>query len=121
MNYMVANTSFTRDCAANNDKVFESARVCWLATLEDKPPASPAPLDGPPIVLILGRFDVVDRAYKGHRELIEVWPAVVDAVPGARLVMVGTGPSLEWHRSLAASSPAAEHIDVVGFERDSAL
>jgi len=121
MKYILANSNFTRDRAISNDKIFESARVCWLATAEDDPPPEAAQLDGPPVVLIVGRFDAVDSAYKGHKELIEVWPAVVDAVPGARLVMVGTGPSLEWHRSLAACSRTAEYIDVVGFEYEPAL
>jgi phosphatidyl-myo-inositol dimannoside synthase len=117
--FMLANTVFTRERALRYDKVFESARTCWLATPEDDPPAEPAPLDGPPIVVILGRLD--DTAYKGHKELIEAWPAVVDAVPGARLVAVGTGPSLERHRSLAAASAAAAYIDIVGFMAESSL
>jgi phosphatidylinositol alpha-1,6-mannosyltransferase len=117
--FMLANTHFTRLRAIEHDKVFESARVCWLATLQDEPPAESAPLDGPPIVLILGRMD--DTAYKGHMELIEAWPAVVDAVPGARLVVVGTGPSLERHRGLAAAGRATEYIDILGFVDESAM
>jgi phosphatidyl-myo-inositol dimannoside synthase len=119
MGCMLANTHFTRERAIGYDKVFESARVCWLATLEDDPPPDLAALDGPPIVLILGRLD--NSAYKGHRELIDTWPAVVEAVPEARLVIVGTGPSLDQHRSLAAASDAAANIEVVGFVPESAL
>jgi phosphatidyl-myo-inositol dimannoside synthase len=121
MAFMLANTQFTRQLAIRHDKVFESARVCWLATMEDDPPQERAPLDGPPNVLILGRLDAIDSAYKGHKELIETWPGVVNAVPGARLVIIGTGPSLEWHRSLAAASRAACYIDVVGFEPESSM
>jgi glycosyltransferase involved in cell wall biosynthesis len=36
--------------------------------------------------------------YKGHREVIEVWPRVLDALPGAELWIVGGGdlrPELE--------------------------
>jgi phosphatidylinositol alpha-1,6-mannosyltransferase len=121
MSYMLANTKFTRERAAQYNKVFESARVCWLGTMEDELPPQAASLDGPPIVLIIGRLDAVEKAYKGHKELIEIWPSVVDAVPGARLVAIGTGPSLEWHRALAAASPAAKFIDIIGFESDSDL
>jgi phosphatidylinositol alpha-1,6-mannosyltransferase len=117
--FILANTNFTRERAIGYDKVFQSARVCWLATYEDDAPVEAADLDGPPIVLILGRLD--DAAYKGHKELIEAWPAVVNAVPEARLVIVGTGPSLDRHRSLAAASKAAAYIDVVGFLADSSL
>jgi phosphatidyl-myo-inositol dimannoside synthase len=116
---MLAITHYTREHAMEYDKIFASARVCWLATLEDDPPAEPAPLDGPPVVLILGRID--DHAYKGHRELIEAWPSVVQAVPGARLVIAGTGPSFDRHRSLAAASPAAGQIDMLGFVPESSL
>jgi phosphatidyl-myo-inositol dimannoside synthase len=116
---MLANTNLTRQRAIGYDKVFESARVCWLATLEDDPPGEPATLDGPPVVLILGRLD--DTAYKGHKELIEAWPAVVEAVSEARLIIVGTGPSLDRHRSLVAASEAARYIDIVGFVAESSL
>jgi phosphatidylinositol alpha-1,6-mannosyltransferase len=119
MNYMVTNSHFTRERATSYDPVFAAARVCWLGTAEDDPPDSLAPLDGPPVVTVIGRLD--NAAYKGHRELIEAWPSVVDAVPGAELIIVGAGPSLEKHRSLAAASAAAEFIKLVGFEPDSAL
>jgi phosphatidyl-myo-inositol dimannoside synthase len=113
MDFMIANTNFTRVHAAERDKVFQSARVCWLATWEDDPPAQSASLDGPPIVMILGRLD--NAAYKGHQELIEAWPTVISAVPGARLAIVGTGPSLGKHASLVAASSAAPFIDLCGF------
>jgi phosphatidyl-myo-inositol dimannoside synthase len=117
--FMLANTRFTMLQAIKYDKVFESARVCWLGTLQDEPPTESAPLDGPPTVMILGRLD--DASYKGHRELIEAWPAVVDAVPGARLVVVGIGPSLEQHRGFAAASRVSEYIDFLGFMDESAM
>jgi phosphatidyl-myo-inositol dimannoside synthase len=119
VDFMLANTHFTRLRAIKYDKVFESARVCWLATLEDEPPAESASLDGPPVVLILGRLD--DASYKGHRELIHAWPAVVDAVPGARLVIAGTGPSLKQHRALAATSRVSKCIDFLGFTNESMM
>jgi phosphatidylinositol alpha-1,6-mannosyltransferase len=110
--FMIANTHYTRQRAAEQDKTFERAGVCWLATAEDEPPEIPAKLDGAPTVLILGRLDV---GRKGHQELIEAWPSVTAAVPGARLVIVGTGPMLEACRSEAKASPAAGNIDVLGF------
>ena len=45
---------------------------------------------------MIGRLD--NAAYKGHRELIETWPGVIDAVPGAELMIIGAGPSLAAHR-----------------------
>jgi phosphatidyl-myo-inositol dimannoside synthase len=121
MAYIAANSNFTRMNAIRHAGIFESARVCWLATIEDETPLEPARLDGPPTVLIVGRLDPIESAYKGHKELIEIWPSVVNAVPGARLIMIGSGPSLEWHRSLAAASRAANFIDVLGFVPESAM
>ena len=117
--FMVVNTNYTRERAIRQDKVFESTRVCWLATLEDDAPLALASLDGPPIVTILGRLD--NAAYKGHHELIEAWPAVVSAVPNARLIIAGGGPQLDHYRSLAKTSPVSAQIDVVGLISESAL
>ena len=117
--FMLANSDFTRERAIGYDKVFSSARVCWLGTAEDEPPENPGDREGPPIALIVGRLD--DTAYKGHRELIEVWPSVVRAIPDARLVIAGAGPSLERHRSLAAASSAADRIDILGFVEEDDL
>jgi phosphatidyl-myo-inositol dimannoside synthase len=117
--FIIANTHYTRERAMRQDKVFESAQVCWLATSEDKPPDVPASLDGPPVVLILGRLD--DAAYKGHKELIEIWPRVVDGVSEARLIIAGIGPQLEWYRSMVKASEAAGSIEVLGFVNEAAL
>ncbi len=117
--FMLANTDYTRRQASEYDKLFETAGVCWLGTAEDELPAGRTDLDGPPRVLIIGRLD--NSAYKGHKELIEAWPAVVEAVKGARLTIVGTGPTLEKHRTLAAASTAAGFIDFAGFVPDRCL
>lgn len=53
--------------------------------------------DDAPAALIVGRMQS-DERYKGHDALIEVWPAVMAAVPGATLRIVGDGddrPRLE--------------------------
>lgn len=66
------------------------ARVCWLATEDDTPPAAHEPHGGPLTVLALSRIDVAD-AYKGHDALIAAWPRVLAAVPEAKLVIAGDG------------------------------
>jgi len=43
-----------------------------------------------PIVLMVGRLDRRED-YKGHREVIEAWPRVLEQVPGAQLWIVGDG------------------------------
>jgi glycosyltransferase involved in cell wall biosynthesis len=44
--------------------------------------------EGVPLVLMVGKF----FAQKGHRYLIEAWPAVQRAFPTARLLLAGGGP-----------------------------
>ena len=43
-----------------------------------------------PTILLVGRMEAAER-YKGHDELIEIWPDVKEKIPDARLVFVGTG------------------------------
>jgi phosphatidyl-myo-inositol dimannoside synthase len=55
--------------------------------------AAPAPRDmghGSGFALIVGRLSAAER-YKGHDALIDAWPAVREAVPGARLLIAGEG------------------------------
>jgi phosphatidylinositol alpha-1,6-mannosyltransferase len=50
-----------------------------------------------PIAVMIGRL-VRSEGYKGHREVIDAWPQVVERVPGAELWIIGDGdlrPDLE--------------------------
>lgn len=94
------------------------ARVCQLATETDASPTGGRPA-GPPTALILGRIDAGEN-YKGHRELIAVWPEVLQKVPEARLLIAGSGSGLPHLEAFAARSPAANSIQFLGHvpERD---
>ncbi len=63
---------------------------------------------------MLARIDSTE-SYKGHRELIAVWPKIVSAVPRARLLIAGQGSGLEEMKRTARASGAASHIEFVGF------
>jgi phosphatidylinositol alpha-1,6-mannosyltransferase len=91
-----------------------SGRVCWLATEQDAPPAAMANFSGPPSVLIVGRLTATE-GLKGHNELVDCWPEVVAAVPGARLILAGGGSGLDGMRERVRKSSAAANIDVLGF------
>ncbi|MBP9826077.1 MAG: glycosyltransferase family 4 protein, partial [Thermoanaerobaculia bacterium] len=52
--------------------------------------------------LIVGRTAGMDR-YKGHDELLEIWPEVRRRLPAARLVVAGSGSDLERLRGKAAA------------------
>jgi phosphatidylinositol alpha-1,6-mannosyltransferase len=110
---LVSNSEYTKQRANRAWGNFERARVCWLATEHDDPPTARSPADGPPRVLIVGRID--DLRYKGHDELISIWPRVCGAVPGAELLIVGRGNGSRRIAELAARSPAAACIKCVGF------
>ncbi|MEU8759819.1 glycosyltransferase [Streptomyces sp. NPDC048659] len=70
-------------------------------------PAGPEPAPGPgadgtagPLVVCVGRL----CRQKGQDVLLAAWPAVLDAVPNARLVLVGEGPDGETLRAAAGPS-----------------
>lgn len=91
-----------------------TARVCWLATEEHEPPSRLADFTGPPTALIVGRIDATE-GFKGHAELLAVWPSVVAEVPDARLVIAGSGSGLAALRADAAATGVGHAIDVLGF------
>lgn len=111
--FVLANSRFTLERFEDMHFPLPRAAVVWLATEASERPVAPATFDGPPIVLVLGRADE-GQLYKGHRELIDVWPRIVRAVPDARLLMVGGGSALSTVRAWAAASPAAAAIRVAG-------
>jgi phosphatidylinositol alpha-1,6-mannosyltransferase len=97
-----------------------AARVCWLGTEDDDPPIRLADFSDTPTAVVVSRLDARE-GQKGHAELIACWPAVISAVPNARLVIAGGGSGLEGIRMLARSSRAAANIDVLGFVPKSEL
>jgi phosphatidylinositol alpha-1,6-mannosyltransferase len=113
----VFNSEYTRTRAEAIHGPFSRAQVCWLATeSDDEPPerSRPGSLD----VLIVSRLE---EDYKGHRELIAAWPAVVAEVPGATLRVVGRGPGRQALEALAAESGAGRNIVFEGFVSEARL
>lgn len=108
---LVAISRHTRERADACHSGFSRARVCWLATESDEPPPD-ADVPRMPRVLMVSRFD---EAYKGHDLLVDCWPRVTAAVPGARLAFVGRGLRLEELRRRVAASPCRDAIEVHGF------
>jgi phosphatidylinositol alpha-1,6-mannosyltransferase len=114
---VLANSNYTIEKYRERHGDLAQAKVCWLGTEEDEPPERCPSFLGPPTVLIVSRMEVSEE-YKGHSELIAAWPRVVSAVPGAKLLIVGTGPGTEYVRALAARSTAYEQIELIGFVSD---
>ena len=69
--------------------------------------------------LIVGRMSSSER-YKGHDTLIDVWPRVREAVPGARLVIAGDGDDADRLRGKAAAV-SGDGIAFVGRINDAHL
>jgi phosphatidylinositol alpha-1,6-mannosyltransferase len=116
---LLASSLYTRERAERAHGGFARARVCWLGTEADELPASPARTDGPPTVLVLSRLE--HARDKGHRALIDCWPAVVSATRDARLVIVGSGSDFDAVRQHAAASCAASKIEMRGFVAESEI
>jgi phosphatidylinositol alpha-1,6-mannosyltransferase len=71
-------------------------------------------------VLIVGRMSSSER-YKGHDELLECWPAVMQQVPRAQLVIAGQGDDLTRLREKALSLGLAENVSFLGFVSEGTL
>jgi phosphatidyl-myo-inositol dimannoside synthase len=109
-----ANSNYSKARAEALHGCFARAQVCWLSTYEDVPAEiMPDRKAGPPTALIISR--IAEDRYKGHELLIAAWPAVVSKIRDARLVIAGGGVRLGEVRAVAAASPVAANIDVLGF------
>jgi phosphatidyl-myo-inositol dimannoside synthase len=66
-----------------------------------------------PIVLMIGRMDKSDD-YKGHREIISAWPAVLSRIPDAELWIVGDGDLRNELGQLAAARGLKSNVKFYG-------
>jgi phosphatidylinositol alpha-1,6-mannosyltransferase len=73
----------------------------------------PGPASDKAIALMLGRMDRRE-AYKGHREMIQAWPLVVERMPDAELWIVGGGNLLPDLQQLARESSVPQSIRFFG-------
>ena len=73
-----------------------------------------------PSVLIVGRM-AADEQYKGHDELIDVWPDIVAAVPGATLRIAGDGDDRSRLERKAATLGLAQQVVFLGRVDEAAL
>ena len=87
-----------------------TARVLWLGTTEREGSEHAAE----PTVLMLGRMASQER-YKGHDTLLDAWPRILEAVPEAKLVIVGDGDDRARLEARAAGSPS---VTFTGFVPD---
>lgn len=67
-----------------------------------------------PVVLIVARMAEADERGKGHDALLEAWPAVLEAVPAARLWIAGRGDDAERLRGKAGRLGLTENVRFLG-------
>lgn len=77
---------------------------------EPVPPVS----DRPPQVLVASRLEA-SQPGKGHEALIEAWPTVRDAVPGAKLIVAGDGDKRAALEHLAAERGVVDSVEFTGY------
>jgi len=72
------------------------------------------------VLLLVARMDATERE-KGHRELLDVMPALRDRYAEVQLVFAGAGTDLPKLKAQAAASPAAANIFFTGRASDALL
>jgi phosphatidylinositol alpha-1,6-mannosyltransferase len=107
-----ANSEHTARRLAESLPGLRSVRVCRLGTERDDTVGEPTRGGRDRLVLFVGRSD--EMFAKGQDVLIAAWPRVVAQVPDAVLAFVGGGERLDRLTALAAASPAASSIRVLG-------
>jgi phosphatidyl-myo-inositol dimannoside synthase len=76
--------------------------------------------DDTPAALIVGRM-TRDERYKGHDTLIDLWPSVLEALPAARLRIVGDGDDRARLEQKAAALGLGDRVAFAGGIGDDAL
>ncbi len=112
----LANSAFTADQALKANPEIGPVEPCSLALpaqleAEDR---CFAPSVESKKVLIVGRMSAGER-YKGHQQLIDLWPDLVAQEREAVLVIVGDGDDRRRLEARARASRAADRIQFKGF------
>ncbi len=118
---LIVNSNYTLRRLVANHGPFNNAKVCWLGTENENIPEIKVPIEKRgDNVLIVSRIEK-SESYKGHIELLKVWPKIITNVPEAKLHVVGDGNGLEELKSMADSMKLNKHIVFHGFVPHSML
>jgi phosphatidylinositol alpha-1,6-mannosyltransferase len=117
---LIAVSAFSRDrfLAENPQFAGRHVDVCHHGIGPAAVPDTPS--DQTPAALIVGRM-TADERYKGHDALIEIWPAVLAAVPEAVLRIVGDGDDRRRLEQKAAAMGLGGHVVFTGGIDDDAV
>jgi phosphatidylinositol alpha-1,6-mannosyltransferase len=116
---VLANSAFTAARFAEiNPGLAPRLTVCHLGVTAAMTPGPE--LVRPGYVLIVGRMAAEER-YKGHDQLIDAWPAVLERFASARLVVAGDGDDRARLESRVTRMGLADAIRFVGQVTDTEL
>jgi phosphatidylinositol alpha-1,6-mannosyltransferase len=113
---LVANSRHTAQRAEAANPGLGTIEICPLA-IEHLPRPDESDVttqDGAPMVLMVGRL-LAAEGYKGHDQMLEAWPSVLNRVPAARLVIAGGGDDLARLQQKAADLGVGASVDFTGF------
>ena len=117
----IANSAYTAKRLREANPTVGPIEICplaWLPIETADPGVRKVPSLGPHVVLVVGRMLEAER-YKGHDQLLEAWPTVLQQVPDARLVFVGDGDDVDRLRAKAAATTS--RVTIAGFVSDADL
>jgi phosphatidylinositol alpha-1,6-mannosyltransferase len=117
---LICNSEFTRSRADALHGGFGTAKICWLATEPGVEELSRYSEQKLVQILVVGRMSQ-ENAYKGHRELIECWPTVMERIPEARLVFIGRGSLVPELQALTRSLSLDARVEFRGFVSETEL
>lgn len=118
----IAPSRYTRARAQHAFPEIGAIHVCAHGLLPETPPGGSLDREildriRPDSVLIVGRLLSTERG-KGHDELLECWPLVVERAPTARLVIAGEGDDLERLRLKSRQLGVADRVMFCGYVSD---
>jgi len=107
-NLLLTNSATTESEARPANPWLPKINVTWLGVPRQLQPANVNA--SPPLGLIVGRM-VDEERYKGHDAIMDAWPQIRAAVPGAKLMIIGKGNDAGRLRRRAER----EHLEGVEF------
>jgi phosphatidyl-myo-inositol dimannoside synthase len=118
---LLAVSRFTADQFLKFNPQFSEKRIAVCPWgLPAPPPPPPADNTQAPFALIVGRMSSQER-YKGHDELIEIWPEVIEQFPRAELRIAGGGDDCDRLMRKAAPLRISGHVKFLGHVNQSTL
>jgi phosphatidylinositol alpha-1,6-mannosyltransferase len=121
---LIANSAYTREKARARHENLPEIRVCWPGRDPcPKPVAEASSIPwtiGPHAMLIVGRL-AADQRHKGHDQLLEALPLILQAVPDAQLIVAGGGDDRPRLEARAGELGVSGQVIFTGFADRSCL